>query len=118
MNNNNNNTFNEARKALGEDTINALVAKVSEALKEVKIEGRGNQREQLGFSSKNVSRVMKLARHKKVSTGKGAHNYKIMFPAGFVETLKQEIFKAAMLGYKSEQHKKLIYLILKKGLAA
>lgn len=118
MNNNNNNAFNEARKVLGEDIINALVVKVSDSLKEVKIDGRGNQREQLGFSSKNVSRVMKFARHKKVSTGKGAHNYKIMFPAGFVETLKQEIFKTAMLAYKSEQHKKLIDLILKKGLVA
>ncbi|WPC03498.1 hypothetical protein SBP02_11950 [Pseudomonas benzenivorans] len=113
-----NNIFNTARKALGEDTLNSLIIKTSEALADVKIEGRGNAREQLGLSSKNVGRVMKLARFKKVSTGIGAHNYRIMFPAGFVETLKQEILKAAMESYTKNPSREVAELFLDKSFLA
>lgn len=113
-----NNIFNTARKALGEEALNSLIIKTSEALQDVKIEGRGNAREMLGLSSKNVVRVMKLARFKKVSTGIGAHNYKIMFPAGFVETLKQEILKAAMESYTKNPRKEVAEVFLDKSFLA
>lgn len=118
FNSTNNNIFNTARKALGEDTLNALIVKVSNTLADVKIEGRGNTREMLGLSSKNVGRVMKLARFKKVSTGIGAHNYRIMFPAGFVETLKQEILKAAMESYTKNPSRDVAELFLDKSFLA
>ena len=113
-----NNIFNTARKTLGEDVRNSLIIKTSEALQHVKIEGRGNTREMLGLSSKNVVRVMKLARFKKVSTGKGAHSYRIMFPAGFVETLKQEILKAAMESYTKNPSKEVAEVFLDKSFLA
>lgn len=113
-----NNIFNAARKALGEETINALIIKTSEALADVKIEGRGNAREQLGLSSKNTGRVMKLARFKKVSTGIGANNYKIMFPAGFVEMLKFEILGAAMESYTKNPSREIAELFLDKSFKA
>ena len=118
FNSTNNSIFNTARKALGEDTLNALIIKTSDALQDVKIEGRGNTREQLGLSSKNVGRVMKLARFKKVSTGKGAHNYKIMFPIGFVEMLKQEILGAAMESYTKNPSREVAELFLDKSILA
>ncbi len=113
-----NNIFNTARKALGEDTLNSLIIKTSEALQDVKIEGRGNTREMLGLSSKNVARVMKLARFKKVSTGIGAHNYKIMFPAGFVEMLKFEIRGAALKSYAKNPRREVAELFLYKSFLA
>jgi hypothetical protein len=114
----NNSIFNTARKTLGEDVLNALIIKTSEALVDVKIEGRGNAREQLGLSSKNVGRVMKLARFKKVSTGVGCNNYKIMFPIGFVEMLKQEILDAAMASYTKNPSREVAELFLDKSFLA
>lgn len=118
FNSNTNNIFNTARKTLGEDTLNALIIKTSEALSDVKIEGRGNTREQLGLSSNNIGRVMKLARFKKVSTGVGCNNYKIMFPIGFVEMLKQEILGAAMESYNKNPSRELAELFLDKSILA
>ncbi len=118
FNSTNNSIFNTARKTLGEDILNTLIIKTSEALADVKIEGRGNAREQLGLSSKNVGRVMKLARFKKVSTGVGCNNYKIMFPIGFVEMLKQEILDAAMASYTKNPSREVAELFLDKSFLA
>jgi hypothetical protein len=118
FNSTNNSIFNTARKTLGEEILNTLIIKTSEALADVKIEGRGNAREQLGLSSKNVGRVMKLARFKKVSTGVGCNNYKIMFPIGFVEMLKQEILGAAMESYTKNPSREVAELFLDKSILA
>jgi hypothetical protein len=96
MNTQLNNTFNAARKVLGEDAVIEIIKSVDAQLQDTIIKGRGNSRAQLGLSSKNVRKVMKIARYVKVSTGIGAHNYKIMFPAEFAEMLKHAIFTAAI----------------------
>ena len=86
-----NKLFNFARQALGEAVVAAVCREVDQELKDVTIVGRNNRRAQLGLSSKNVTRVMGVARYKKVSTGVGCNNYKVMFPAGFSERLKEKL---------------------------
>lgn len=75
--------FNFTRQAFGERMVSSVCREIDKELQDVRIEGRNHRREQLGLSSRNVTRVMRLARYKKVSTGIGVNNYKIMFPAGF-----------------------------------